>query len=235
MLLYTGTRVKGIDRGGAGDVVVRTSDGPIRAARVIVATNAYTPELLSGAGFVEPRVSHLCNFQHVENTLRGRSITRKQGDWYANFPRQDWYVDGAGVPRGTLHVGGGYDTPIPRDEIHAPPFIDLVYHALREDTARMLPGTRSRPPLRAWSGVMGFTSDRAPVLSFLHDAWDAPPDRRIVLAVAFNGYGGSQCAIAGKSAASMAVHGAPPAGIDLPDDVFSMRRFLTDEPLFEVG
>lgn len=233
VLLYTGVRVKRLDRSGEGEIVLHTSDGLLRAAKVIVATNAYTPELLPGTRFVEPRVSHICNFQHVANTFRGRTITRKQGDWYANFPRQDWYEDGAGVPRGTLHVGGGYDTPIPRDEIHAPPFIDLVYHELREDTARILPETRDQPPLRAWSGVMGFTADRAPVLSFLHDRWDGPPDPRVILAVAFNGYGGSQCAAAGKVAASLAVHGAPPPDIDLPDDVFSMRRFLTDEPLFE--
>ncbi len=233
--LYTRTRVLGIELHGEGDVVVRTCDGPIRAARVIVATNAYTPEILAGTGFIEPRISHVCDFQHVENTFRGRTITRRQGDWYATFPRQDWYEDASGVRRGTLHVGGGADTPIPRDEIHAPPFIDLVYHEIREDTAQMIPETRGRPPLRAWSGVMGFTADRAPVVSFFHERWDAPPDVRVVLAVAFNGYGGSQCAIAGKVAASLAVRGEPPEGIELPDDVFSMRRFLTGEPLFDAG
>lgn len=233
--LHTSVRAKGLDRAGEGEVAVRTTEGSIRARRVIVATNAFTPEIVPAAAFIEPRISHLCDFHHVESTFRGRTITRKQGDWYANFPRQDWYRDGSGALRGTLLVGGGYDTPIPPGEVHWPPFIDLIYHDLLRDTARMLPETAGQPPLRAWSGVMGFTVDRAPVVSFLHDAWDGPPDARIVLAVAFNGYGGSQCAIAGKIAASLAAHGAPPPDIDLPDDVFSMRRFLTDRPLFPVS
>lgn len=235
VLLYTRTRVKRIDRGGEGDVVVHTCDGPIAAGRVILATNAYTPELLEGTDFIEPRISHICDFQHAPDTFQGRTITRKQGDWYANFPRQDWYSDASGVRRGTLHAGGGYDTPFPRAEIHDPPFVDLIYHQLREDTARMVPSTEDQPPLRSWSGVMGFTVDRAPVLSFLHDRPDGPPDARVVLAVAFNGYGGSQCAIAGKVAASLAATGAPPPDIELLDDVFSMRRFLTDDPLFDAG
>jgi glycine/D-amino acid oxidase-like deaminating enzyme len=235
VLLFTGTRVTHIDRGQGGDVIVHTDRGVLEAARVIVATNAYTPEVLAGTGFIEPRVSHICNFSHVESAWQGRTITRKQGDWYANFPRQDWYDDPAGVRRGTLHVGGGLDTPIAPETLHDPPFIEAVYHQLREDTAAMVPGTRDQPPLRAWSGVMGFTADRAPVVSFFHERWDGPPDRRVVLAAAFNGYGGSQCAIAGKVAAHLAVHGAPPPDVELPDDVFSMRRFLTDRPLFDAA
>jgi hypothetical protein len=43
-------------------------------------------------------------------------------------------------------------------------------------------------------------------------------------------HGGSQCAYAGKAAAEMARTGKVPK--ELPDDLFSMKRFLTDKPLF---
>lgn len=115
-------------------------------------------------------------------------------------------------------------------EIYNPPYIDLVFHDVRGDTADAVPATSGQPPYRSWSGVMAFTVDRAPILSFFYDRWDGDPDTSLILAVAFNGYGGSQCARAGQVAAQMAIDGRTPE--EIPDDLFSMRRFLTDQPLF---
>ena len=245
--LYTRTRVEKLTRGaalgpsGGTGCLVETSKGTILARKVIVATNAYTRDLFPELGrdissdgrkrpVLEPRVSHISDFQHVQDHFKGRTMTRKRGDWYANFPGQDRYEDALGVRRGTLHVGGGYDTPIDADEIHTPPYIDLVFHEVLQDTVDTIPATMGQPPYRSWSGVMGFTVDRAPILSFFHETWDGAPDTSVVLAVAFNGYGGSQCANAGRIAAMMAIEGKTPE--EIPDDIFSMRRFLTDEPLF---
>ncbi len=103
-----------------------------------------------------------------------------------------------------------------------------MFQQVRNETAVVVPDTMGRPPVRAWSGVMAFTEDRAPILSFLYR--NGQPDKAVVFAVAFNGYGGSQASISGKVAAQMAKSGQVPNGI--PDDIFSMKRFQESKPLF---
>ncbi len=77
--------------------------------------------------------------------------------------------------------------------------------------------------------MMAFTEDRMPVISFYTDP-KGVEHKGLVLAIACNGYGGSQCAHAGLAAAHLARTGTAPK--NFPDDVFSMKRFLTKEPLF---
>lgn len=225
---YTNTGVNRLERQADGTYFVHTNDGIIHTKKVILATNATTRDLFPEMTYIEPRVSHVLNFTHTTDRFDGMTVTMKLGDWYGNFPKQDRYETAEGERRGTLHVGGGLDTPIPYDQVHNPPFVDKIYHQIRIETGAMVQDTESRPPLRAWSGVMGFTADRAPILSFLYR--NGQVDRSVIFAVAFNGYGGSQSAISGKMAAQMAITGETPA--ELPDDLFSQKRFQTNEPLF---
>lgn len=229
--LYTETKVARLEKQADGSYLVHTNGGKIRAKKVIVATNAYTRALFPDMTYIEPRVSHISNFNHVEDHFAGMTITMKKGDWYGNFPKQDRYVDDKGVPRGTLHVGGGFDTPIPADQVMNPPFITEVFDQVRGETATVVEDTAEKPPISAWSGVMAFTGDRAPILSFYYR--DGRIDNSLIFAVAFNGYGGSQSAISGKVAAEMALTGRTPEAI--PDELFSMRRFLQKEPLFRAA
>lgn len=157
------------------------------------------------------------------------TVTKEKGDWYANYPKQDRYVDQAGETRGTLHVGGGLDTPFSPSKVHRPPFMKNIYNDVRKMTGEIIPGTKNQPPVAAWSGVMAFTEDRGPILSFLYRK-DGTIDKAVVLASTCNGYGGSQCVISGELAGKMSQTGE--ISDSTPDDIFSMRRFMSDKPLF---
>lgn len=69
---------------------------------------------------------------------------------------------------------------------------------------------------------MAFTPDQLPAIGFLRPG--------IVMAVGYNGYGGSYTTVAGLAAAHMAMTGEAPDWV--PEDVFSPRRLTTDEPIF---
>ncbi len=228
--LYTETGVTAMERQADGSYLVKTDGGEIRAKKVVLATNGYMRELFPELTFLEPRVSMISNYAHVPNRFQGMTVTRNKGDWYANFPKQDQYVDPKGENRGTLKVGGDVDRPYDPAIVWDPPKSEDSFRLVNRLTNDAIPETAGQPPVRTWSGTMMFTEDRAPVISFFQRG--AEEDKNLIIAMACNGYGGSQCAYAGKAAAEMAKTGKTPAA--LPEDLFSMKRFLTDQPLFPV-
>jgi CRP-like cAMP-binding protein len=79
-----------------------------------------------------------------------------------------------------------------------------------------------QPPSAEWVGPMAFTPDGLPCIGFLRPG--------LVIAAGYNGYGGSYTTAAGYAAAEMAMTNVVPDW--LPEEIFSPRRLLTDEPLF---
>jgi CRP-like cAMP-binding protein len=69
---------------------------------------------------------------------------------------------------------------------------------------------------------MAFTPDGLPCIGFLRPG--------LVVAAGYNGYGGSYTTAAGYAAADMAMTDVVPDW--LPEEIFSPRRLLSDEPLF---
>lgn len=228
--LYTGVETTKVEPQKDGSYLVHTKDGTIQTRKVIVATNAFTRDIFPELTFIEPRVSHILNFEHVRNLLkRGITVTTKQGDLYWNFPKAKQYLDALGIKYGMVHIGGGADTPFAPELVRIPPFLEMIFHQVRREAGIVLPILRDQPPVRAWSGPMAFTEDRMPVISFYTDQ-NGKEHKGIVLAVAFNGYGGSMTAKAGEAAAHMARTGETPR--EVPEDMFSMKRFLSTVPLF---
>jgi glycine/D-amino acid oxidase-like deaminating enzyme len=226
--LYTQVRVDTVVTGAGPEPIVCTSEGDIRARRVIVATNAFTSHLFPELEKIECYQSQILNLEHVENRLKGMTVTEKKGDLYYNFPQAMQYVDGQNVPRGMLHVGGGLDRPAPAPE-------DLqrsaaVLGLVKAGTDRRFPDTRGQPPSRVWTGPMAFTPDRVPVIGFLRRGGADP--KSLIVAAGFNGYGGSYCVEAGYTAVELARTGE--ALPEVPEDVFSPQRFLSQAPLFPV-
>ncbi len=151
--LYTRVRVDSVVTGAGPEPIVCTSEGDIRARRVIVATNAFTSHLFPELEQIECYQSQILNLEHVEDRLKGMTVTEKKGDLYYNFPGATRYVDAQGVRRGMLHVGGGLDRP-------APPPEDLqrsiaVLGLVKAGTDRRFPDTRGQPPSRVWTGPDG--------------------------------------------------------------------------------
>jgi glycine/D-amino acid oxidase-like deaminating enzyme len=117
-------------------------------------------------------------------------FTAKDGDIYGNFPKQEWYWRG-GTVKGTLHLGGGLDTPF-RGPWQARPS-PKVYRLIVEEVTQVFPELAERAPVRTWAGPMAFVEgrhgQRMPVIGELGDG----AERGVLIAVWCNGYGGTGC------------------------------------------
>jgi glycine/D-amino acid oxidase-like deaminating enzyme len=218
--LYTRVRVGSIVTGAGAAPIVCTAEGDIRARRVIVAANAFTSQLFPELEQIQCYQSQIMNLEHVEDRLKGMTVTEKKGDLYYNFPQATRYVDAQGVRRGMLHVGGGLDRPAPAPE-------DLqrsmaVLGLVKAGIDRRFPDTRGQPPSRVWTGPMAFTPDRLPAIGFFRRSGADP--RSILVAAGFNGYGGCYCVETGYIVIQMLETGG--ALPEVPEDVFSPHRLL---------
>jgi glycine/D-amino acid oxidase-like deaminating enzyme/CRP-like cAMP-binding protein len=216
--LYTGIGVREVRSLNAASHSVTTDEGAIVVGRVIVAANAFISQIFPELTAIRAAQSQIAVTEFVPDRCRGRIITSEEGPVYFHQPRTD-----ANHGVAPLLMGGGADRPTERPssrrrnaKIHA----KLL--GLRE---LFFPELRNRPYSTEWVGVCGFTPDQLPVVGFLRPG--------IVIAGAFNGYGGSYCCLFGQVAATMAVSGQGPEW--LPDDVFSPKRLLTGSPLFMSG
>ncbi len=224
--IYTRTKVKKIDNSQL-DLLIQTDKGNIQTKKVIVATNAFTAELFPELkGIVQPYVSQIFNMEHVatslinERTLESITFTRKFGDIYANIPKGSIYRDQHGTPRGTAHVGGGLDRPI--EDPYCAERSQEILDQVKLDADILFPTTENQPPSHVWAGPMAFTKDRLPLLGYLNSN-----DKRILLAVGFNGYGGTWTLWSGRKIAKIA------AGNETLDpfleSIFSASRMTTSK------
>ena len=186
---------------------VTTAEGHVDARCVVVATNAFTRELLPELP-IEPYQSQVTVTEDVEDRTRGRIVTSEDGPVYFNQPR-----GGLRDGRAPLVFGGGDDRPLddPRSRRRSEP----VHRLLLEHRDRYFPELEGRAPSAEWIGPMGFTPDQLPMIGLLRE--------NLVVAAGFNGYGGSYTTAAGEAAAAFALTGEAPSWLDA--GVFSPTRF----------
>jgi len=213
--LYTRTKVNQIVSAHADGHRIITQRGTIAARRVIVATNAFTRELLPELSAIEPYQSQILVTEHVVDRARGRIVTSDNGPVFFNQPR-----DGARNGRALLLMGGGDDRPMKNPSSRRrSPAVHARLMALRDSYYPELVG---QPPSAEWVGPMAFTPDGLPCIGFLRPG--------VLIAAGCNGYGGSYTTAGGHAAAEMAITDVVPDW--LPEEIFSPRRLLCDEPLF---
>jgi glycine/D-amino acid oxidase-like deaminating enzyme len=213
--LYTRTKVQRIISVTPNKHHVETDRGAIIAGRVIVATNAFTRELFPELGAIEPYQSQIVVTEHVSDRVRGRIVTSDSGPVFFNQPRE-----GARDGRAPLIMGGGDDRPM-KNPYSRRRSVAMHAHliSLRDSFYPELVG---QPPSAEWVGPMAFTPDGLPCIGFLRPG--------VVIAAGYNGYGGSYTTSAGHAAADMVLTDRVPDTI--PDEVFSPRRLIRDDPLF---
>ncbi|MEX2284433.1 MAG: FAD-dependent oxidoreductase [Gemmatimonadota bacterium] len=213
--LYSRVRVIGVVSRGADQHRITTDQGPLIARRVIVATNAFTRHLFPQLQGIRAFQSQIMVTENAPDRTRGRVLTCNQGPMFVNQPRV-----GAHNGSAPLLLGGGADRPMqnPWSRRRSP----RVHRRLLELRDRFYPELRGRPASAEWVGAMGFTPDQLPAIGMLRPG--------VVIAVGYNGYGGSYTTAAGLAAAELALNGGT---LDwVPEDVFSPRRLNSEQPLF---
>ena len=211
--LYTGVRVLHIASPNQdGTVKIETAEGSISAGKVIVATNAFTPQLVPELKAIECVPSQENAFEHVPDPLNGATVTSQNGDIYFNFPKQN-RKDG----EGTLLYGYDFETSVPDPENLV--LSEEIYQKSRAASDAHFPETQGQPPSATWIGPMAVTPDRVPVIGFMNP--------HVVVAAAFQGYGGSFCIKAGSVAAKMALTGETDPVT--PASLFGPERFLEEK------
>jgi len=187
---------------------VTTAEERVRARSVVVATNAFTSELLPEIAIV-PYQSQVMVTEDVDDRTRGRIVTSEDGPVYFNQPR-----GGLRDGRAPLVFGGGDDRPLadPRSRRRS----GAVHRLLLDLRDRYFPELHGRPPSAEWIGPMGFSPDQLPAIGMLGPG--------VVVAAGFSGYGGSYTTAAGEAAAALALTGGAPPWLD--EEVFAPTRLV---------
>lgn len=216
--LYTRMAVTHLEEGN-GVHLVHTAEGVIRAKNVISAVNAFTAKLHPELDAVKAYRSQVQVTEHVADVWHKRTVSSERGDFYGHFTRRGSYTDAEGRRRGPLLLGGGADRPM-KDPLRPRRSHWVLKKVLRQRDA-YVPEAAGIPPSSVWSGPMGFTDDRLPLIGWLKAG--------LFVAAAYNGYGGAYTQAAALAAAEAVLSGRIPDWIPL--DIFSPRRFLNrDRP-----
>ncbi|KAK7744477.1 hypothetical protein SLS53_003361 [Cytospora paraplurivora] len=214
--LQTNTPVTGLSRGaGAGGRwAVATRRGPVSAAKVLLATNAYTSRLLPAfsdlivpvrgqvAALLPPEPRAGLDYSYV--------FFGKIKDGNGDDATRDEYLVQRPLPGGELILGGGRHAARNlavgewRDDVVEPgvaawlrtelePVLDLG----REE-GREAPGEGLRASLE-WTGIMAYSRDHVPWIGAVPEALGG--GEGLFIASGFNGHGMPRCALAGRGIA----------------------------------
>jgi glycine/D-amino acid oxidase-like deaminating enzyme len=206
--IRTGTLVERLVRAGDRVVGVVAAGETIFADDVVLATNAWMPQLLPElpAGVVVPARGQILVTQPLPPILPCPFGT--------NFDKEY----GRQTPSGQILCGGYRRLDVDeglgtyREEVTAP-----VLSGIARCLTTLFPTLRGKARVvRAWSGIMGFTADGLPLIGHYE------PTPGLTVAAGFNGGGFSWGAIVGVVASRLLTGQEP--GFDL--DPFRPARFL---------
>ncbi|MEQ8822721.1 MAG: FAD-binding oxidoreductase [Sumerlaeia bacterium] len=161
-----------------GAVLVNTPRGGIEAERVILATNAFL--WLGFRTWVGDYPVIPGRNQVLLAAIAGEADNRLWGDGTYNHGFDYWRQ----LPDGNLLLGGGRDRDMDGETTFALGPNDAVLAYLENEKLPRLTGGRPAEVLARWSGILGFSPDRLPLMGVL--PWS---EGRIGLAAGFSGHG----------------------------------------------
>ena len=176
-------------QGGDGEVIVETAGGEVRAGIVVLATNAYTPQLVPGVPIRPVRA------QILATEPEAAIIAERPA--YADWGYQYWRQ----LENGRVLCGGYRDRALD-EEVGFNLETNATIQRHLDAHLRMLGVTA--PVSHRWTGIMGFTEDSIPLVGRLADH----PGLAICA-----GYTGHGLAFAFHAAQRLAAHllgGLPP-------------------------
>lgn len=162
-----GVEVTGIEP-QAGEVLVHAGGDECRAGAVIMATNAYTSQLLPQVA-IEPTRAQMLASTPVATTVCERPT-------YSHFGYRYWRQ----LPGGEVLIGGWRDTSIATEiGYDDEPTRDIQSH-LEAHLKQLSP---SAEVVRRWAGIMGFTDSGLPLIGVV----EGMPN--VYLCAGYNGHG----------------------------------------------
>jgi len=166
-VIREGVEVTSIQSRG-GEVSVRAGELECRAGVVVLATNAYTPELLPQVKIQPTRAQMLAS----------APVARSVSDvpTYSHFGYRYWRQ----LPSGEVLIGGWRDTAMEAEKTSEAEPSDEIQEHLEGQLEAMSPNSEVT---HRWAGIMGFTETGLPLVG--------PVDgmRNVYLCAGFNGHG----------------------------------------------
>jgi glycine/D-amino acid oxidase-like deaminating enzyme len=212
--VWEGSRVRSVEDGEP--VVIRGDRFAVRAPRVFVATNGYTPKL----GVAAARLFPVHTAAAVTVPVP-REVLRTIPDSILVMTSGEMYMWGRKAPGGRVLVGAGakyfYDNGLyHRGDV-------FLFPALRRVLEKNFPALRPYPFEHTWTGPMGCTTDQEPIIG------TEGATGGIIYCGGYCGHGLAMGTKAGSFLAGM-LHGeAPPAWLLRP------TLDLPGEPLRYIG
>lgn len=204
----TGVEVTGIATAGGRITGVETSEGPMSADIVIVATGIYSPRLLTPLGLNLPLdVRHVPAVQTVPVAPMLEPVIGVASGVFAG--RQQ--VDGRFrmTLNGTAWSGGAW-----HDEFSVQPTMEQIRDTI-DFAIDVLPVMRDIRIAQVWGGLLDLTPDALPVIE------RSPDIDGLIIAAGFSGHGFCLGPITGQILADLAIAGSS----ELPIEPFQLARF----------
>ncbi len=202
-------------------ILVRTPHGGVRANRVILATNAYTPRLGWRPRLVVPLRVSLFETEPIDEATLSRLAWRgREGIYTAHEILESYRLTTHGtIVGGSKVVRSAFGTRLPR--AYDPAAFGKIERAFRE----RFPGLRHLSVRSFWGGWIGLTLDFLPVVG------SAGRDGNLLYGLGYAGHGVAQATLVGEMLAMRACGERHPLGHALE----RKQRQWPPEPLRWVG
>lgn len=220
--IYTRTKVMAIEevKDAQEEITLETSRGKIKAAKVVLATNAFT-RFLVNYKHIKPVLSQIMATDFLPDKTQGSLITEEQGYIYYHQPKGSITRDKRTGKQWATLLMGGPDVQLSQTQMDDEYYIynmqpiKWVHEAILNHRNKVFPEYKNVPPSAQWAGPMGFTPDRIPSIGVYA--------KNIFMAAGFNGYGGTYTIGAGKSLAKLILTGKSSSKVNL--EMFDPLRF----------
>jgi glycine/D-amino acid oxidase-like deaminating enzyme len=186
-VIYEGSAVRHIETGAR--LRLELDNGrTVQAARVVLATNAYTSKLGYLRNALIPVINHVAITEPIPAELLDRAGWRRRIPFSDNRLRTTYL----GLTReGRIHIGGDTEQYQFNNGVH-PPQADVAVARLRADFERLYPELIQIPFERHWWGLVDMSADQTPAVGRLTS------NENIYYAVGLSGQGVNLTSVLGR-------------------------------------